>query len=66
MDDKQIEKCSECENELISEIATISIENDRLNKYVKLLEQGLDIARDLNEVLREDNVSLREKLDLLK
>lgn len=54
--------CKNCESEIMSQIVDLQIENDRLSKYSKLLEQGLDISRDLNQVLRENNEELRNKL----
>ena len=58
----RMKDCKNCESDLMSQVVDLSLENDRLKKYSKLLEQGLDISRDLNQVLRENNEELRNKL----
>jgi hypothetical protein len=58
--------CKNCESELISQIADISIENDKLRRINKIYEQCLDVKEELNKALREDNEELRSKLRTLK
>jgi uncharacterized membrane protein YvbJ len=55
-------KCAECEKDVISELATLQFENDRLNRYIKMLEQALDIKDELCKVLRENKDELKEKI----
>jgi len=58
--------CKNCESELISQIADIGIENDKLRRINKIYEQCLDVKEELNKALREDNEELRSKLRTLK
>lgn len=56
------DKCKNCENELLLNVAELEIKNDRLEYCSKLLERCLDTKDELCKALREDNEELRNKL----
>lgn len=56
------DKCKNCENELLLNVAELKIKNDKLEYYNKLLERCLDVKDELCKALREDNEELRNKL----
>ena len=54
--------CKECEKELISDYADLSIKFDRACNYNKLLLEALDIKEELNKMLRNKIEELQTKL----
>lgn len=59
-------KCVECEKAIISDMADLQIEYDKLKKYYKLIIKCLDIKEELCKALREENEELRNKLEVYK
>ena len=57
-------KCIECENDILMKYSSLVIDYDKLQNYNGLLEKALDVKEELNKVLREDNEMLRNKLKL--
>ena len=55
-----------CENDLISDCAELSMKNDRLEWWYKTLNQALDIKEELNKALRQENEELKNKLRATK
>lgn len=58
------DKCIECEKELMLQYADLKIEYDKLKNYSKILEKCLDVKEELNEYLREENSTLKNKLSI--
>ena len=54
--------CTECEKELMSDYASLSIKHDRATAYNKLLLEALDIKEELNKMLRVEIEELQTKL----
>ena len=54
--------CKQCEKELISDYASLSIKYDRAMGYNKLLLEALDIKEELNKMLRVEIEELQTKL----
>lgn len=61
-----MDKCKECENDILLKYSSLVIDYDKLQNYNGLLEKALDVKEELNKVLREDNKMLRNKLELYK
>lgn len=59
-----MDKCIECENDILMRYSSLVIDYDKLKNYNGLLEKCLDVKEELNKVLREDNETLRNKLKL--
>lgn len=59
-----MDKCLECENDILMRYSSLVIDYDKLQNYNRLLEKCLDVKEELNKVLREDNETLRNKLKL--
>lgn len=59
-----MDKCIECENDILMKYSSLVIDYDKLQNYNRLLEKCLDVKEELNKVLREDNETLRNKLKL--
>ena len=59
-----MDKCKECENDILMRYSSLVIDYDKLKYYNGLLEKCLDVKEELNKVLREDNETLRNKLKL--
>lgn len=59
-----MDKCIECENDILMRYSSLVIDYDKLQNYNRLLEKCLDVKEELNKVLREDNETLRNKLKL--
>jgi len=59
-----MDKCIECENDILMKYSSLVIDYDKLQNYNRLLEKCLDVKEALNKVLREDNETLRNKLKL--
>ena len=59
-----MDKCLECENDILMKYSSLVIDYDKLQNYNGLLEKCLDVKEELNKVLREDNETLRNKLKL--
>lgn len=58
--------CKNCENDLISDCAELSMKNVRLEWWYKTLNQALDIKEELNKALRQENEELKNKLRVMK
>ena len=56
-------ECKDCENESLMKYADMAIQLENVQKYNKLLEQALDIKEKLNKMLREENESLKTRLE---
>lgn len=56
------DKCLECEKDIILKYSDLRIEYNKLENYKKLLEKCLEIKEELNEYLRDENDSLKNKL----
>ena len=59
-----MDKCLECENDILMRYSSLVIDYDKLQNYNRLLEKCLDVKEELNKVLRENNETLRNKLKL--
>lgn len=59
-----MDKCIECENDILMKYSSLVIDYDKLQNYNRLLEKCLDTKDELCKVLREDNEALRNKLKL--
>ena len=57
------DKCKDCENESLMKYADMAIKLENTQKYNKLLEKALDIKEELNKMLREENESLKTRLE---
>lgn len=53
--------CTECENDVLQELASIEIEKERLEDYCTLLENCLKAVNNMNKFLTEENEDLRNK-----
>lgn len=57
------DECKDCENESLMKYADMAIKLENVQKYNKLLEKALDIKEELNKMLREENESLKARLE---
>lgn len=62
----ELNKCMDCENDIVLKYSDLYIEYEKLKKYCDLIEKCLDTKEELNKVLREDNEQLRYQVKLWK
>jgi hypothetical protein len=60
----ETDKCTECEKEIVSDLADLQMKYDKAEKYIKLLNACLDVKEKLCEFYRQENGDLKEKLSI--
>ena len=58
------DKCTECEKEIVSDLADLQMKYDKAEKYIKLLNACLDVKEERCEFYRQENDDLKEKLSI--